>query len=61
MVDIDFSFLAKKHKRINITIPEDILRKIDAVVKQRGMSRSAFLVQAAQKSCEATDETLSGR
>ncbi|MBM4289500.1 MAG: hypothetical protein FJ135_15390, partial [Deltaproteobacteria bacterium] len=25
MVDIDFSFLAKKHKRINITIPEDVL------------------------------------
>lgn len=55
MVDIDFSFLAKKHRRINVTIPEDVLRKIDAVAKHRRMSRSAFLVQAAQKSCEATD------
>ncbi|HAY21065.1 type II toxin-antitoxin system HicB family antitoxin [Desulfobacca acetoxidans] len=45
--------LAKKHKRINITIPEDVLRKIDAVAKHRGMSRSAFLVQAARKSCES--------
>ena len=34
--------------RVNITIPEDMLRKIDNVAKQRGMSRSSFLVHAAQ-------------
>jgi hypothetical protein len=34
--------------RVNITVPEDILRKIDAVAKKRGMSRSSFLVNAAQ-------------
>jgi predicted RNase H-like HicB family nuclease len=34
--------------RVNITIPEDILRKIDAVAKKKGMSRSSFLVNAAQ-------------
>jgi predicted RNase H-like HicB family nuclease len=34
--------------RVNITVPEDMLRKIDAVAKKRGMSRSSFLVQAAQ-------------
>jgi len=34
--------------RVNITIPEDMLRKIDSVAKKRGMSRSSFLVHAAQ-------------
>jgi len=34
--------------RVNITVPEDMLRKIDAVEKKRGMSRSSFLVNAAQ-------------
>ena len=61
MIDIDFSFLAKKHKRINITVPEDVLRKIDAVARHRGMSRSAFLVQAAQKSCDAAADPPSRR
>jgi predicted RNase H-like HicB family nuclease len=34
--------------RVNITVPEDMLRKIDSVAKKRGMSRSSFLVHAAQ-------------
>lgn len=34
--------------RVNITVPEDMLRKIDAIAKKRGMSRSSFLVHAAQ-------------
>ena len=34
--------------RVNITVPEDMLRKIDTVAKKRGMSRSSFLVHAAQ-------------
>lgn len=34
--------------RVNITVPEDMLHKIDAVAKQRGMSRSSFLVHAAK-------------
>ena len=34
--------------RVNITVPEDMLRKIDNVAKKRGMSRSSFLVHAAQ-------------
>jgi len=34
--------------RVNITVPEDMLRKIDAIAKKRGMSRSSFLVNAAQ-------------
>jgi hypothetical protein len=34
--------------RVNITIPEDMLHKIDAIAKKQGMSRSSFLVHAAQ-------------
>ena len=34
--------------RVNITVPEDMLRRIDAISKKRGMSRSALLVNAAQ-------------
>jgi predicted RNase H-like HicB family nuclease len=39
--------------RVNITVPEDMLRKIDAVAKKRGMSRSSFLVHAAQNAITA--------
>ena len=34
--------------RVNITIPEDTLHRIDAAAKKRGMSRSSFLAHAAQ-------------
>ncbi len=36
--------------RVNITIPQDILQKIDTVAKERGMSRSSFLTHAAKSS-----------
>jgi len=34
--------------RVNITVPEDMLRRIDNIARKRGMSRSSFLVNAAQ-------------
>ena len=34
--------------RVNITVPEDTLRKIDVMAKKKGMSRSSFLVHAAE-------------
>jgi len=37
-----------KTMRVNITVPEDTLRQIDIMAKKRGMSRSSFLVHAAQ-------------
>jgi predicted RNase H-like HicB family nuclease len=40
--------------RINISVPEMALRKIDAAAKKQGLSRSAFLVRAASKFMEAT-------
>jgi predicted RNase H-like HicB family nuclease len=34
--------------RINITVPKNTLHRIDAFAKKRGMSRSSFLIHAAQ-------------
>lgn len=39
--------------RVNITLPEMTLRQIDAAAKKRGMSRSSFLVHAAQISIQS--------
>lgn len=49
LVDIDLSFMSGKAVRINITVPEKILRRIDKAAKKRGVPRSVFLVDAASK------------
>jgi predicted RNase H-like HicB family nuclease len=38
--------------RVNITLPEMTLKQIDAAAKKRGMSRSSFLVHAAQNTIQ---------
>ena len=38
--------------RVNITVPEVTLKQIDAAAKRRGMSRSSFLVHAAQNAIQ---------
>jgi predicted RNase H-like HicB family nuclease len=45
---VSVSEVKPRSVRVNITVPEDMLRKIDNVAKKRGMSRSSFLVHAAQ-------------
>ena len=45
--------------RVNITVPEDMLRKIDNIAKQRGMSRSSFLVKAAQNAISSNQGSQS--
>jgi predicted RNase H-like HicB family nuclease len=47
LVAIDMGRLSRETKRINITIPENILSKIDAFAKKEGESRSGFLASAA--------------
>ncbi len=37
-----------KKVRVNITVPEEDLHQIDSFAKQHGMTRSAFLLKAAQ-------------
>ena len=47
LVPVDLSVLSKKAKRVNITVPENLLRKIDAFAMKDGDSRSGLLVTAA--------------
>lgn len=43
---------AVKCVRVNVTLPEDVLAQIDKFAKERGLSRSGFLAQAAKKAIE---------
>ena len=45
--------------RVNVTIPEDTLRRIDTVARKKGLSRSSFLVQAAKSAMKRTARTKS--
>ena len=45
--------------RVNITVPEMTLKQIDAAAKKRGMSRSSFLVHAAQNAIQPGQSEVS--
>lgn len=45
--------------RVNITVPEMTLKQIDAAAKKRGMSRSSFLVHAAQNAMQSNQSDAS--
>lgn len=47
IVDVDLSNILGSTKRINISMPENILGKIDRFVGNRGGNRSAFLAEAS--------------
>lgn len=49
MVDIDLGTLESRAKRVNVTLPENLLRDIDAYAHRHGLSRSSFLAQAARQ------------
>ncbi len=46
LVDVDISKLSLKSKRINITMPERLVRTVDQYAKKYGSSRSGLLSQA---------------
>lgn len=46
IVDVDLSKLSGKVRRINVTIPERILTRIDSFAKQNGESRSGLITAA---------------
>jgi len=46
LVDVDLSKLSGKVRRVNVTIPERILKRIDASAKQNGESRSGLITAA---------------
>ena len=45
--------------RVNVTLPEMTLKQIDAAAKKRGMSRSSFLVHAAQNAIHSNQSEAS--
>ena len=47
VVDIDLSELGDKAARINITLPQRILRAVDVHARRSGETRSGFLARAA--------------
>ncbi len=46
LVDVDISKLSLKSKRINITMPERLIRTVDQFAKRSGSTRSGLLSQA---------------
>jgi predicted RNase H-like HicB family nuclease len=49
LVDIDLSKVNTKAIRLNISLPENLVHRIDAVAKAQHLSRSAFLAKAAER------------
>ncbi len=49
LVDVDVTRFQGKAEKINITIPRRILAKVDKYAKTHGLTRSGFLVQAAEQ------------
>ena len=49
LVDIDLSKVNTKPVRLNISLPESLLRDIDLYAKSRHLTRSGFLAQAAMQ------------
>jgi predicted RNase H-like HicB family nuclease len=48
LISIDPSKISTRAVRLNISLPENLVHRIDATAKQRRMSRSAFLAAAAE-------------
>ena len=49
---VDLPESPAKTVRVNVTLPEPTLRRIDDWAKAQGLSRSAFLAEAALESIE---------
>ena len=47
IVDVDISELGDKAARVTITLPQRILRAVDAHARKQGETRSGFLARAA--------------
>jgi predicted RNase H-like HicB family nuclease len=55
IVPVDLTKLSGKSKRINITVPERLLTKIDAQAAKLGENRSSYLVAAALEQMNKED------
>lgn len=47
VVSVDLAALSGKSKRLNISLPERVLRRIDAAAAKNGESRSGYLARIA--------------
>lgn len=54
LVDIDLNQIRPRAVRVNISLPQALVGRIDAEAHRRGQSRSAFLVMAAERETAST-------
>ncbi|MFX6258569.1 type II toxin-antitoxin system HicB family antitoxin, partial [Acinetobacter baumannii] len=54
LVEIDLSRVNAKAVRLNVSLPQGLVARIDAVAQARRMSRPAFLALAAEHEMQAT-------
>ena len=47
LVSVDLSSLSGKAKRLNISLPERVLRRIDSAAEKNGETRSGFIARIA--------------
>uniref|UniRef100_E6QUZ9 HicB-like antitoxin of toxin-antitoxin system domain-containing protein n=1 Tax=mine drainage metagenome TaxID=410659 RepID=E6QUZ9_9ZZZZ len=49
VVEVDVSRVEGKTEKVNITLPRNLIRRIDEAARTRGSSRSGFLAEAARQ------------
>lgn len=54
MVDIDLSRIRPKAVRLNISLPQPLVRRIDQYAREHHISRSGFLAKAAEEAMEGS-------
>lgn len=52
---VGFKTEAKKAVRVNVTLPEDVLRQIDSFAEANGLTRSGFIARAALHEINRSD------
>ena len=52
LVDVDVSQLTTRHVRLNVSLPEGLVKRIDAYAKAHHLTRSGFLAKAAVSEME---------
>jgi predicted RNase H-like HicB family nuclease len=55
LFDIDLSGIQPKAVRVNISLQESLVRRIDDYARARHLGRSGFLAQAAEKAMETAE------
>jgi predicted RNase H-like HicB family nuclease len=53
LVDIDLSRIGSRAVRLNVSLPESLVRRIDETAKARHMTRSGFLAEAARRAMDS--------